>query len=149
MLIGNNILQPKKIDILTLSLTARISSYSVTILIELKVKGSYSITYLIYAVATIVMPPKSTTIIPVYSIKSLLSRRDLFFELEDSGLSLYTYLIDLSLSSVLAKNNLENKVRIPRNLRLGYIFKVDFNNYLYITSGVEDVADLAIRTLRR
>ena len=95
------------------------------------------------------MPLKSTTIIPVYSIKSLLSRRDLFFELEDSGLSLYIYLIDLSLSSVLAKNNSENKVRIPRNLRLGHIFKVDFNNYLYITSGVEDVADLAIRTLRR
>ena len=149
MLIGNNILQPKKIDILTLSLTIRISSYSVTIPIELKVKGSRSITYLIYAVATIVIPLKSTNIIPVYSIKSLLSRRDLFFELEDSGLSLYTHLIDLSLSSVLAKNNSENKVRIPRNLRLGYIFKIDFNNYLYITSGVEDVADLAIRTLRR
>jgi len=95
------------------------------------------------------MPLKSTTIIPVYSIKSLLSRRDLFFELEDSGLSLYTYLIDSSLSSVLAKNDLENKVRIPRNLRLGHIFKADFNNYLYITSGVEDAADLAIRTLRR
>jgi len=95
------------------------------------------------------MPLKSTTIILVYSIKSLLSRGDLFFELEDSGLSLYTYLIDLSLSSVLAKNDLKNKVRIPRNLRLGYVFKVDFNNYLYITSGVEDVADLAIRTLRR
>jgi len=149
MLIGNNILQPKKIDILTSSSTTRISSYSVTIPIELKAKGSRSITHLIHAVATIVMPLKSTTMIPVHSIKSLPSRRDLFFEPEDSGLSLYTHLIDSSLSSVLAKNDSENKVRIPRNLRLGHIFKADFNNYLYITSGVEDAADLAIRTPRR
>jgi len=96
-----------------------------------------------------VMPPKSTAMIPVYSIKSLLSRGDLFFELEDSGLSLYAHLIDSSLSSVLAKNNSENEVRIPRNLRLGHVFEADFDNCLYITSGVEDAADLAIRTLRR
>ncbi len=149
MLIGNDILQPKKIDILTSSSTARISSCGVTIPIELKAKGSRSITYPIHAVATMVMPPKSTAMIPVHSIKSLPSRRDLFFEPEDSGLSLYTHLIDSSLSSVLAKNDSENKVRIPRNLRLGHIFEADFNNYLHITSGVEDAADLATRTPRR
>ena len=76
---------------------------------------------------------------------ALLPDRDFLFKPEECELSLYVYLIDLSLTAVIAKNDLDYSVKIPRNLRLGTVQEANFDNCYYITSGQYDVTELATR----
>ena len=144
MLVGNDILQPEKIDILTSSSMALIGSCDVLVPIELKAKDSRSVNYPIHAVSTIVVPPKTTSMIPIHSVQGL-PDRDFFFEPENASLSLYAHLADSSMPAIIAKNDSNDAIKVPRNLRLGHIFEADFDNCLHITTGQQDVTDLATR----
>ena len=68
--------------------------------------------------------------------------RNFLFEPTETPLSLYAYLVDSSISAVLAKNDSDVPIKIPRNLKLGTICDTDFDNYFQVTT--EDAVELAI-----
>lgn len=71
--------------------------------------------------------------------------RDFFFKPDQGELSLYAHLVDSSFTAVIAKNDSDHAVKIPRNLRLSTVQEANFDNYYHITSGQSDVAELATR----
>ena len=74
--------------------------------------------------------------------------RDFFFEPKDTKLSIYAGLANNGFTSVLVKNDTEQAMRIHRNMRLGVLHESDFDGYFPITSGQEDIAELATRRPR-
>ncbi|KAK3166669.1 hypothetical protein OEA41_009794 [Lepraria neglecta] len=93
---------------------------------------------------TAVTAPREVYIIDNLKAKILIDR-DFLFEPEEYELSLYTHLVDLSLTAVVAKNDSDYSVKIPRNLRLRTVQEANFDNCYYITSGQYNVAELATR----
>ena len=49
------------------------------------------------------------------------------------------------MNAVVAKNDTDFAIKVPRNLRLGTIQEADFDNCYHITEGQADVTELATR----
>ena len=142
MLIGMDFLVPEKIDILASKSIAKVGDSGVEIPIEVRTRG-HPVTHPIHAKRAVVVPPYSQVQISVHY--SPLPDRDFFFEPDQLELSLYTHLVDANLSTIIAKNDSDAPVKIPRNLRLGTVREADFDNCFHITSGRSDIAELATR----
>ena len=68
------------------------------------------------------------------------------FEPSDSTLSLYAHLVDSSVPTVLAKNDTDIAITVPRNHRLGTVYDTDFDNcYLISQEDQADAVSLATR----
>ena len=52
-------------------------------------------------------------------------------------MSLYIHLVDNSFYSVIARNNINNPVVIPKYLRLGTVAEIEYDNYYLIN--IEEV----------
>ena len=84
--------------------------------------------------------------VPVY-YTTLLDNRDFLFEPTTSTLvaSLFTYLVDDSFYLVIARNNTNKPIILPKYLRLGTISEINYDNY-YLTIAEEvdfTILDLA------
>lgn len=102
-----------------------------------------AVVHSVHAKRSIIIPPRSEAHIPVHHTS--LPDRDFFFEPDQSQLSLYAHLVDAFMTAVIAKNDSDQAVKVPRNLRLGTVQEADFDNCYHITSGKADVAELATR----
>ena len=63
----------------------------------------------------------------------LLDNRDFLFESTLSIVSLYIYLVDDSFYLVIARNNIDKPIVLPRYLYLDTVLEIDYDNY-YITA---------------
>lgn len=145
MLIGMDIMVPEKIDIIISKSIAHIGScQGVDMPLEIRPRSvGCAVSHPIHAKQSIIVPPRSETHIPVHHAS--LPDRDFFFEPDKSQLSLYAQLVDASMTSIIAKNDSDQAVKVPRNLRLGTVQEADFDNCYHITTGKADVAELATR----
>ena len=109
---------------------------------EVRTKGR-AVVHPVHAKKSITIPPHSQLAIPVHHAS--LSDRDFFFEPDQLDLTLYAHFVDSSHSAVLAKNDSDQHIKVPRNVRLGTVQEAHFDNCYHITSGKEDVVELASR----
>ena len=144
MLIGMDIMVPEKIDIILSTSSAHIGSCQVEIPLEMRARGNgQSVLQPVHAKQSLIIPPRSETRIPVHHAS--LPDRDFFFEPAETPLSLYAHLVDASMTAVVAKNDTDYAVKVPRNLRLGTIQEANFDNCYHITEGQADATELATR----
>ena len=87
------------------------------------------------------LPLRSQIVILVYHT-SLLDNRDFLFKPTIAAISLYIYLVDNTFHSVVARNNTDALVIIPKHLRLGTVSKIDYDNCYLATS--QEAAKLAL-----
>lgn len=140
MLIGMDIIGPKRIDISVSIESASVGSCKTTILIHAKPRGN-PVHHTVNAKGTIVVPPRSIVPIAVHHI-SVPNFRDFIFEPEKCPLSLYAHHVDGSMHSVMARNDTDLPIRLPRNYQLGYVTEFDFDHH----HTDDSIADLAIRS---
>ena len=137
-----DIITPKGIDILASKRVAYITSCDIKAPIKVLSTGP-PVRRVVSAKKAIVIPSQSIGIVAIHHLA--LPERDFLFELYDTKLSIYTSLVDNDISLVLVKNESKKAIKVPRNIRLGEIREAEFNKCYYISSGQEDVAELATR----
>ena len=137
ILISIDIIVPEGIDIITSKAIILIRSYKVKVLVKVKGIGK-TIRHPVYTKNIVIILPYLETQILVYY--TALLDRNFLFEPAETPLSLYAYLINASITAVLAKNNSNIPIKIPRNLKLGTICDTDFNNCFQVTP--EDAVEL-------
>ena len=143
LLIGMDIMVPEAIDIIASKSIASVGSCQIDIPIEVKSAGR-TIRQPVHAKRSVTVPPRSETQIAVHHAS--LPDRDFMFEPDNSPLSLYAHLVDASMSAILAKNESDVPIKIPRNQRLGTIYDTDFDNCFQVSPEAEqDVRELATR----
>ena len=142
ILIGIDIITPKGIDILTSKRVAYITSCDIKAPIKVLSTGP-PVRRVVSAKKAIVISSQSIGIVAIHHLTLL--ERDFLFEPCNTKLSIYTSLVDNDISSVLVKNESKKAIKVPRNMRLGEIREAEFNRCYYISSGQEDVAELATR----
>lgn len=142
VLIGMDIMVPEKIDILASQSKAMVGSCNMSVPIEVRTRGR-PVSHPVHAKKAMIIPPHSQAQLAVHHAS--LPDRDYFFEPEQLDLTLFAHFVDSSLSAILVRNDSDQHVKVPRNQRLGTVQEADFDNCYHVTSGVEDVADLASR----
>ena len=110
MLLKNNILDLKKINLLFSKEIAYINSYNINILIEVHLKESL-IRRVINSKETSIIPLYSNATIAIYYL-NLFDRDFLFKSREDSILSLYIELINKNIKTILIKNDSNKLIKI-------------------------------------
>ena len=149
MLVGMDIMKPEGIDILSSHTVASISSCKVKVPIKLKPKGR-AVRQSVHTKQSVTVPPHSQILISIHFTNPLPKSRDFLFEPDDESLlSLYTHLVDSSLSAVLAKNESEMPIQVPRNRRMGTVAEADFDSCYHASSNHEEITNLATRRPRK
>ena len=100
----------------------------------MKARSEQTITQPVYAVNTMFVPPKAEALIAVHFMRSL-PDRDFLFQSKQAELSLFAYLVDPIMTSILIRNDSDRIVKISRNQRLGKVYDADFDNCFHITHG--------------
>lgn len=145
MLIRNDILGPEKIDILVSSSTAHIKSCNVTIPIIIQSR-SVQQNRPVHSTKTLVISPHSEMLIPVHSIRSLPDRDYLFEPTDSANFAIYAHLVDIETKAVLARNEHDKSIKIPRNFRLGRITELEYiNAHLISVENTSEIINLGIR----
>ena len=112
LLLGNDIIGPESIKIDLVNGNAHIGSCGVDISINSKPRGQY-VRRNVHAEITVVVPPRSQMMILV-APSSIPDDRDFFFEPSPSAVvSLFTHLVDTSMTSILARNETDQTIEIP------------------------------------
>ena len=120
MLIGMDIMVPEKIDIITSTSSAFIGSCQVEMPLKMVARGTgRSVLQPVHARQSTIIPPRSEAHVAVHHAS--LPDREFFFEPDESPLALYAHLVDASMTAVIAKNDTDHAIKIPRNLRLDTI----------------------------
>ena len=141
MLLGTDIIGPEKIDIITSRNEAYIGSCDTTVAIDLRPRSRGVTMKPVVASKQATLPPRSQMVVPVHHA-SLPDDRDFLFEPTTAAVSLYTHLVDDSFHSVMARNDTDKSVVIPKHLRLGTVSEIDYDNcYL---AALEEEQDLAM-----
>ena len=141
MLLGTDVIGPEKIDLITSRNEAYIGSCDTTVAIDLKPRSQGITMKPVVADKETKLPPHSQMVVPVHHA-SLPDDRDFLFEPTTEAVSLYAHLVDDSFHSVIARNDTDNPVVIPKHLRLGTVSEIDYDNcYL---ANFEEAADLAM-----
>ena len=142
MLIGMDIMTSEGIDILASKRVAHITSCKIEAPIEVLSTGP-PVRRVVSAKKAMVIPPQSIGTVAIHHLA--LPERDFLFEPCDTKLSIYTGLVDNNISSVFVKNESEKAIKVPRNMRLGEVIEADFDWCYHVSSGQEEVAELATR----
>ena len=82
---------------------------------------------------TLSIPPSAECLIAVAEIEDLPPGRDFLFEPDkQTSITLYAYLVDAKFHTVLAKNESNQTVQIPRKHRLGVLSELDYENVFFV-----------------
>ena len=142
MLIGMDIMNPEGVDIINSKQVAWINSCQLEIPVQVHSKGA-SMKRPVSAREGRIIPPRSGANIEVHHFG--LPDRDYFFEPADTNLTLFASVLDPNTTCIPVVNDTDQYVRIPRNMRLGEVMEAEFDGVYHISSGVEDVVELATR----
>lgn len=144
MLIGNDIITPEGIVMDTRKQEANIRSCGVTVPLEVRSRASHAQQRPIHAKKAVVLPPRAQLAVAVHDLSGgLPADRDFLFEPDDTELTLYAHLVDSSTKAILATNNTDQPVKIPRNFRLGKLVELDYPHAFQVQG--EDAVELAAR----
>ena len=142
LLIENDILNSKKIDISNFTKTTYIDHCEIIISIIIKTEIR-SQTRSIHAFKTLIISFKSECLISIHAM-IFFSNRDFLFEFKKtSNLITYVHLMNLSSFFILIRNERKQVVKILRNFRLNTLTKFDYSNVYQAYS--KNVFDLIIR----
>ena len=141
MLLGTDIIGPEKIDIIASKNQAFIGSCATMVDIDLKPRSRGVTMKPVVAEKTTTLPPRSQMVLPVHHA-SLPDDRDLLFEPTTATISLYAHLVDGSFHSVMARNDSDEPVVVPKHLRLGTVSEIDYDNCYQISPMEADLAML-------
>jgi len=126
MLIENNLIDFKRININVASKSTFINSCDVTI--SIKVKTSRVVVYTsMHVRKTIIVSFRSKIIVSIY-YNSILSDRDFLFELDELNLLLYAYLVNAKSRTILIRNDSNMAMQLSRNYCVNRITKLNFSN---------------------
>ena len=105
--------------------------------------GSPGVHKTVHITKTTVIPPHSTQPVPIHHFGDMPKDRDYLFEPADVNFGLYAHLINADTSAVVAHNDSDKSIHIPRNFRLGHVTEMDYPNVCHAVS--EDIEELALR----
>ena len=127
MLIGNDIVGAEQIIIDVAGNKASIGSCKMEVPIEARQRGQF-IRRNVHAKLATIVPPRSKLIVSVSS-KSLPDDRDFLFEpIEAASLCLFTHIVNHEMTGVLARNESEHPIQIPKQFCLGSVTKMEYEN---------------------
>ena len=145
MLLGVDVMGPEHMDISLAKRSVYVGSCKVSVPANLKPRSANPIQRVVHAKASLVVPPRSTVAIPIHH-SAIPDDRDFLFEPSASiSLALYAHLVDADVHQVMARNDSDQAIQVPRNLRLGTIQEVDFDNCYHVTSDAGTISELAVR----
>ena len=141
LLINNDILDSKQIDIFNSTGTALIDSYDVTISITTRTEVRSQIRS-IHALKAITIFSRFKCLVSIHHMFSLFNR-DFLFESVEINLTIYTHLVNLKTSFILIRNDRIQSMKIFKNFRLRTIKEFDYSNAYQVDS--LNVSELALR----
>ena len=142
LLIENDILSSKMIDISNSTRSIYIDNCDVTISIIIKTNIRSQCRF-VHALKAFMISSKSKCLISVHNIVSL-SNRDFLFEFwETVNLFIYAHIFDFETSFILIRNDQNRVIKVSRNFRLSTITELDYFSAYQADS--ENVLKLAIK----
>ena len=126
MLIAMNILGQKKIDLMLFSKTAYFEACNVNISIKITSRGSYT-RQGIHAKAKVYIPSNECVNIDVSHL-NLSINQDFIFKPKESMAILYTHIVNVTITLIIAFNELQIGMIISRNAQLGFVTEMNHKN---------------------
>ena len=144
MLIENDLMKSKKIDINVTKETAHIDSCDV--IVALNVKTFRTIVHTsIHARKTIIVFSHIEIVLSIH-FTTIFANRDFLFESKNLNLSLYVHLTNVEFKNIVVKNDNDKFVHISRNCRVERMTELDFSNaYVISVDDDNDVVELVVR----
>ena len=144
MLIENDFMKSKKIDINVTKEIAHIDSCDVIVALNVKISRIIVHTS-IHARKTIIVFSHIEIVLSIH-FTIIFADRDFLFESKNLNLSLYVHLTDVEFKNIVVKNDNDKSVHISRNCRVERMTELDFSN-AYVISADDDnnVVELAVR----
>ena len=130
ILLKNNILILKEVNLLFLKKIAYIDNYNINILIEVHLK-EYLIRRIINLKKVLIDSLYLNVIIIIYYL-NLFDRDFLFKSRENLILSLYIKLINKNIKVILIKNDSNKLIKIYRNIKLDNLSNLIINKYYHV-----------------
>ena len=129
MLIGNDFIGPEGITIDVAKEKAYIDSCKTSITITARQRGQF-IRRKVHALSATKIPPHSEGIVPIStSSLSLPDDRDYIFEpTKQVNVVLFSHMVDSRVTAILARNDSDHQIEIPRRSRLGAITEFGYEN---------------------
>lgn len=87
----------------------------------------------VYSVKAFIISSNSECLVLVHYML-FLSNRDFLFELTETNLSIYAYLINLNISLILMHDERDHVLKVSRNFRLRILMKLDYFNVYWTNS---------------
>ena len=143
MLIGNDIVGPEQIVIDVSTSKATIGSCGATADISCRQRSQQYTRRAVHTKKALSIAAGAERFIPVSEFDKLPPERDFLFEpIQQANITLYAHIVDSKLHSVLAKNESNHTVQIPRKHRLGTVSELDYEN-VFFTEHFNDTAESA------
>ena len=130
ILLKNDILILKEVNLLFLKKIAYIDSYDINIFIEVHSKESL-IRRVINSKKVFIISLHSNATVTIYYL-NLFNRNFLFKLRENSILLLYVKLINKNTKAILIKNDSNKLIKIQRNMKLDNLSNLIINNYYHV-----------------
>ena len=136
LLIGSDIMVPEKMDLILLEKRLCIGSCNVSTAIEIRIRRAYQRhKHLIHSKSTTTILPNTITTIPIHGLTVAATDHDFIFELAELDyLLLFSHVVNSGVTGILVKNNFNYAVTLPRNARLGYLYKLGVEQGLAATA---------------
>ncbi len=136
-----NIISSKRIVVNLITCIAKIKSYKIIILIEIRTSNNI-ILKLVYFKKLIIISLRSKLLVKIYYF-AILKNRDFLFELNKiSHFINYAYLINVITKTIILKNNTNILIYILRNYCLSKFFEIKYFNAFYFDA-IDETRNLA------
>ena len=131
LLIENDILSPKLIDISASTNSAYIESCGITVSIRLRSRFSSQVKF-VHITRTIIISSQTEIAVPVHIIS--MPDRDYIFEPDQINFAIYAHIVNIDIKVILIRNNTYTPVKIPRNFRLDKITEMTYPDACLVDS---------------
>ena len=144
MLLSNDVIESKKIDVSIFKKTAYIESCEVIASLKIRTFKIVVQTSIHARKITVVSSRFELVLSMHYTTVSF--DRDYLFESNELKLSLYAHLVDFNIKQIIVRNESNQVVHIFRNYRVDHIIEIDYINVFQIhVDEISHVVDLALR----
>ena len=144
MLIENDFMKSKKIDINVTKEIAHIDSCDVIVALNVKISRIIVHTS-IHARKTIIVFSHIEIVLSIH-FTTIFANRDFLFESKNLNLSLYVHLTNVEFKNIVVKNDNDKFVHISRNCRVERMIELDFSNaYVISIDDDNDVVEFVVR----
>ena len=144
MLIENDFMKSKKIDINVTKEIVYIDNCDVIVALNVKIFRIIVHTS-IHARKTIIVFSHIEIVLSIH-FTTIFANRDFLFESKNFNLSFYIHLTNVEFKNIVVKNDNDKFVHISRNCRVKRIIELDFSNaYMITVDDDNDVVELAMK----